>query len=108
MRRMRIAAALLAMMLGPLPALAHQITVFATVANGMVDITASFADGTPVMAGTLRILDAQDKVVFAAPLDGATVAPFPVGPHTDGMTIEVDAGGGHANYWVLTPRDLAN
>ncbi len=107
MTRARFAAPMFALLLATLPAAAHQLTVFATVADGVVRIEATFANGTPVKAGTLRILDAQEAVIHEALLDGTAPILFPVGSHTDGMTIEVDAGGGHANYWVLTPKDLA-
>jgi len=93
----RLAAPLFALLLAAGSAAAHQLTVFATVADGMVSITANFANGDPVKAGTLRILDAQEVAIHEAPLDGISPIQFPVGTHTDGMTIEVDAGGGHDN-----------
>ncbi len=90
----------------PLPAVAHQLVVFASVKDDVVLITAKFPDGTAVKAGTLRILDATDTVIIEQELDGTMPIVFPIDEHTDGLVIEVDAGNGHSNYWVLTPADL--
>ena len=102
----RLAVAMLVLLLAAPSARAHQITVFATVEAGEVLIEATFADGTPVLAGTLEIRDAVDAVILTAPIDGTYPIRFPVGDHTDGLVIKVDAGNGHENYWILTPADL--
>lgn len=95
-------------LLSPLPALAHQLTVFATVADDMVKITATFANGNPVMSGVLEIRGADDAVLLSQDVDGQWPVLFPVGDHKDGLRIAVDAGNGHSNYWILTPNDLAD
>lgn len=93
--------------MGPMPAAAHQLTVFAKVENQIVLISAAFADGTPVAAGTLRIIDEDGNLLLESLVDGTYPVHFPVGTHTGGLRIEVDAGGGHENYWILTPADLS-
>lgn len=87
-------------------AAAHQLSVFAKVENGVVLIEASFPDGRPVATGTLRILDAAGMLILEQPLEPPYPIRFAVGGHIDGLRIEVDAGGGHNNYWLLTPADI--
>ncbi|MFN3973337.1 MAG: hypothetical protein ACK4GO_17770 [Gemmobacter sp.] len=89
------------------PVAAHQLVVFASVEDGVVDIEANFTNGKPVVSGTLRIRDAADNLIHEAPLSEARPIRFPVGDRLDGLKVEVDAGGGHSNYWLLTPTDLA-
>ncbi|TGN67564.1 hypothetical protein E4L95_04595 [Paracoccus liaowanqingii] len=88
------------------PAAAHQLSVFARVEDGVVLIEAAFPDGRPVATGTLRILDATGALIIEQPVTPPYPIRFAVGDHTDGLRIEVDAGGGHDNYWLLTPQDL--
>jgi nickel transport protein len=88
------------------PAAAHQLSVYATVEDGVALIEAAFADGRPVSAGTLRILDVTGALIMEQPLQPPYPIRFAVGEHIDGLRIEVDAGGGHENYWLLTPADI--
>ncbi len=103
-----VAAAVLAICLGaPFTAQAHQLSVFARAQDDVVAITANFADGTAVKSGQLRVYSADNTLILQQDVDGTWPVLFPVGPHTDGLRIQVDAGNGHDNYWLLTPADLA-
>ena len=86
---------------------AHQLSVFAKAKDDAVMITAKFADGSDVKSGTLRIFGADDALILQQDIDGMWPIVFSVGPHRDGLRIEVDAGNGHDNYWILTPADLS-
>ncbi len=96
-----------ALCLSGLPAQAHQLVVFAKVEDRTVLIDARFANGTPVAAGKLRILDATGTLIHEQLVSPPYPVRFPVGIQTDGLRIEVDAGHGHENYWLLTPHDLS-
>ena len=97
----------LAMLLAASPALAHRLNVFASVEDGTVVVEASFPDGGPARAGTVRIYDARDRLIRTLSLAEDGTARFPVEGATDGLRVEVDAGDGHSDYWILTPADLA-
>ncbi len=101
-----LAIATTGLFLASLQAMAHQLTVFATVENGAAKITAKFADGTDVSAGRLKIYSAEDTLVLSQDMSGAWPVYFPVEAHLGGLRIEVDAGNGHSNYWILTPGDM--
>ena len=90
------------------PALAHRLNVFASVEGGIIAVEASFPDGGPAREGTVRVYDAQDRLIRTLPLGEDGTARFPVEGATDGLRVEVDAGEGHSDYWILTPADLAS
>lgn len=70
-------------------------------------ITASFANGREVKTGILSIFGADDSLLLQQDIEGIWPVVFSVGPHRDGLRIEVDAGNGHNSYWILTPVDLS-
>ncbi|MFN3311963.1 MAG: hypothetical protein ACK46Q_00660 [Hyphomonas sp.] len=107
MMRGLLSAATLVLAVAAAPATAHQLVVFASVNEGVVEIEATFSNGKPVVNGTLRIRDADDTLIHEEVLSAVRPIQFLVGEHLDGLRIEVDAGGGHSNYWLLTPADLA-
>lgn len=102
----RAAFTALALLICAGPASAHQLSVFAVVEDGVVLIEATFPDGRPVATGMLRILDGTGALILEQPIAPPYPIRFPVEEHSDGLRIEVDAGGGHENYWLLTPADL--
>lgn len=102
-----LAAALLAVvLLAPVPASAHGLSVFASAEDGVVLVEARFSGGGPVREGTVRVYDARDRLVLTMPLAPDGTARFELGERRDGLRVEVDAGDGHSDYWILTPADL--
>jgi nickel transport protein len=91
----------------PSLAAAHPLLVFASVDGEEVLVEARFASGQPVQAGAVRVTDAGGAEVLRLPIAPGTPIRFPLGDAEDGLMIEVDAGGGHENYWILTPDDIA-
>ena len=96
----------LAGLLAASPALAHRLNVFASVEDGTVVVEASFPDGGPARMGAVRVYDAQDRLIRTLTLGEDGTARFPVEGAADGLRVEVDAGEGHSDYWILTPADL--
>ncbi len=104
---MRSLVAALILSLAAAAAEAHQLRVFASVADGIVTVEARFASGRSATSGDVRVRDASDTVILTLPLGSDGTAAFPVdAAASDGLVIEVDVGGGHSNYWILTPEDI--
>jgi nickel transport protein len=102
MRALLIAALLLAG-----PALAHRLNVFAWVDGDAVVVEAKFASGARPKVAEVRVFDAQDRLIRTMGVDANGAARFPLEGATQGLRIEVDAGEGHEDYWILTPDDIA-
>lgn len=106
--RLSILGVVIALAVGcPRSADAHQLSVFAKAQDDAVMITANFANGSEVKSGILRIFGADDSLLLQQDIEGIWPVVFSVGPHRDGLRIEVDAGNGHNSYWILTPVDLS-
>ena len=86
-------------------AAAHPLLVFASVEGEEVVVEARFANGQPVRAGAMRVTDADGAPVLQLAISSSPIR-FPLAD-AEGLMIEVDAGGGHENYWILTPGDIA-
>ncbi|KPP93150.1 MAG: Protein of unknown function (DUF1416) [Rhodobacteraceae bacterium HLUCCA08] len=99
----------LALILSAGAALAHQLTVFAFVEDGDVVVETRFSSGRVPVEGTVRVLDATEALVLETTLaeDGTARFPLDPGVASDGLTIVVETGEGHDNYWILTPQDIA-
>ncbi len=106
--RWRLPTMLAALLLGAGPVLAHSLVVFATVEGEEILVEARFSNGTPVQAGEVRVLDAENQEIRRLPIVPGTPIRFPLGGGEAGLRIEVSAGDGHENYWILTPLDIAN
>lgn len=88
---------------------AHQLNVFAYVEEGVVIVESRFSNGNPPQQGEVRVLDGDNQQFMTLPLEADGTVRFPLDPdHAgDGLLIEVSTGGGHDNYWILTPDDIA-
>lgn len=106
MRKMLTALVLVA---AATSAMAHGLTVFASVQDGMVVVEAKFSNGKAPVSGDVRVLDAQSALVQTLTLDRDGTVRFALDPAAaaTGLTIEVTTGDGHDNYWILTPDDIA-
>ena len=93
----------------PLGAAAHQLVVFASVDCENVTVEAKFSSGRVAQQGEVRILDGENTLLTTLQLesDGTAVVPLHSVDHSGGLVIEVDTGG-HDNYWLLTPDDIAH
>ncbi|MEM9228071.1 MAG: hypothetical protein AAGB10_00540 [Pseudomonadota bacterium] len=103
MKRIAVCLALLS----AVPALAHQLVVYAYADAGEVVVEARFSNGNPAKQGEIRLLNAEALVLVKAPLedDGETRLAVPDGAD-GGLTVEVETDAGHSDYWILTPSDL--
>lgn len=92
----------------PMAAAAHQLVVFASVDCEVVTVEAKFSNGRLAQQGEVRVLDGQNNLLTTLALreDGTARVPLESVDHADGLLIEVDTGG-HDNYWILTPEDIA-
>ena len=106
---MRAALALVAV-LAAAPAAAHDLRVFAFVEGDTVNVEAKFSTGRLPVSGEIRVLDASETLIETHAIDPDGVTSFPLieGARDTGLMIEVEVGtGGHSDYWLLTPEDIA-
>ncbi len=105
-----IRATTLAAILGvaPLGVSAHGLVVFASVTCDAVTVEAKFSNGNVARQGEVRVLDGENALLTTLQLgsDGTAQVPLAGVDHTQGLVIEVDTGG-HDNYWIVTPEDIA-
>ncbi|MEM9344284.1 MAG: hypothetical protein AAGA87_14675 [Pseudomonadota bacterium] len=92
----------------PMGAAAHQLVVFASVDCESVVVEAKFSNGRVAQQGDVRVLDGENTLQSELTLeeDGTARVPLDSVDHSGGLVIEVDTGG-HDNYWILTPEDIA-
>lgn len=92
-----------------LPAAAHDLRVFASVAGQTVTVESKFSSGRVPTDGEVRVLDAENVVLMTLDIGsgGMTKFPLPAGAAEGGLMIEVDVSEGHSDYWMLTPEDIA-
>ncbi|MEM1100046.1 MAG: hypothetical protein AAGH73_00770 [Pseudomonadota bacterium] len=92
----------------PTGAAAHQLVVFASVDCQAVTVEAKFSNGKVAQQGDVRVLDADNTLQTTLKLgtDGTANVPLADVDHAGGLLIEVDTGG-HDNYWIVTPEDIA-
>ena len=102
MRALLIAALLMAG-----TALAHRLNVFAWIDGEQVGVEAKFASGARPKVAEVRVFDAEGRLIRTMGVDDNGAARFPLDGASQGLRIEVDAGEGHEDYWILTPDDIA-
>lgn len=88
---------------------AHDLRVFASVSGDTVVVEAKFSTGRVPKSGTIKLFDAKDALVGTLEVspDGITRFPLPENVRDTGLRIDVEVGGGHSEYWLLTPDDIA-
>ena len=92
----------------PLAAAAHQLIVFASSDCDAVTVEAKFSSGKIAQQGEVRVLNGENNLLQTLELstDGLAEILLDSVDHSTGLLIEVDTGG-HENYWILTPEDIA-
>ncbi len=105
MRAIALSAFMIAV---PIGAAAHQLVVFASVDCEAVTVEAKFSNGNPAQQGEVRVLDGDNTLQTTLQLekDGTAIVLLDSVDHSGGLLIEVDTGG-HDNYWIVTPEDIA-
>ncbi len=105
---MRAFAFLICLLAGTFVATAHGLVVFASVDCNVITVEAKFSNGNVAQKGELRVLDAEREklATMALEQDGTALISLDSIDHSEGLYIEVDTGG-HDNYWIVTPDDIA-
>ena len=104
----RALALAIAIAVAPQGAAAHKLVVFASVDCEAVLVEAKFSNGRVAQTGDVRVLDGENVLQSELTLneDGTARVLLDSVDHSGGLVIEVDTGG-HDNYWILTPEDIA-
>ncbi|MEL6959951.1 MAG: hypothetical protein AAGL89_13465 [Pseudomonadota bacterium] len=104
----RLAALAIGVAVAPIGAAAHQLVVFASSDCEAVTVEAKFSNGKAAQQGEVRVLDGDNTLLQTLELaeDGTARVLLDEVDHSGGLLIEVDTGG-HDNYWIVTPEDIA-
>lgn len=104
-----IRALMFALCVAAIPAAAHDLRVFASVAGETVTVESTFSSGRVPTGGEIRVLDADNVLLMTLEVgsEGKTQFTLPDGAAETGLMIEVDVSEGHSDYWMLTPDDIA-
>lgn len=89
------------------PVAAHDLSVTARVEGDEVVAEARYTNGNPVRGGSFDVYDGDDVFLIRVEAGPDGIARFPVEGAEGGLRIEMDAGDGHYDYWILTPADIA-
>lgn len=92
--------------LSPRPAQAHRVTVFAWAEGDTVHTESKFSGGKPVHGGKITVYDEQDHVVLTGVTDEKGAFSFPT-PPASALKIEMEAGLGHKNHWVMASGEFS-
>jgi nickel transport protein len=87
------------------PAMAHRVSVFAYVSNGMVYSEGYFPDGKPVVNGDIEVFDSKKQNLLQGKTDQEGRFSFPV-PAKDNLTIVINAAMGHRSEFLLNKNEL--
>lgn len=83
---------------------AHRVTVFAWTEGDRIHTESKFANGKPVSGGKIVVLDGTGQELLTGTTDqegGFTFVP----PKPPPLKIELLAGMGHKNHWIVEPED---
>jgi nickel transport protein len=82
------------------PVLAHKVNIFAYAEGERVYSESYFPDGRPVSEGKVLVFDSQEQLLLEGQTDQAGLFQFKAPAAVD-MTLEIDAGMGHKNQFLL-------
>ncbi|HEY5673736.1 MAG TPA: carboxypeptidase regulatory-like domain-containing protein [Malonomonas sp.] len=82
------------------PVLAHKVNIFAYVEGGVVYSESYFPDGRPVVEGKVRVIDSHEQLLLEGQTDPAGLFQFEA-PDRGDLMLEIDAGMGHKNKFLL-------
>jgi nickel transport protein len=86
--------------LSPAAVLAHKVNIFAYVEGNTIYSESYFPDGRPVDSGIVRVYDSAARLLLEAKTDKDGLLQFEI-PKVDDLELEIDAGMGHKNRFVL-------
>ncbi len=84
---------------------AHRVNIFAYVEGKDVYTESYFADGSKVINGTVTAQDDKGQTIARGKTDTNGQFTFPL-PAVEALTIEIDAGLGHKNTYLLKKSEM--
>ncbi len=90
------------------PALAHRLIIFAYVDRRDVVVEAKFSNDKAAIAGEVRVETEAGEILASVPLGEGGQTRIPTDPRfAGGVVVRVETEGGHSDFWILTPTDIA-
>ena len=87
--------------------LAHKVNIFAYVDGQTVFAESYYPDGRPVVAGKVQVLDTEQQLLLQGVTDAEGLFQFAL-PAASELVLEVDAGMGHRNSYLLKQQAMDN
>ena len=87
--------------------LAHKANIFAYVDGQTVFAESYYPDGRPVVAGKVQVLDTEQQLLLQGVTDAEGLFQFAL-PAASELVLEVDAGMGHRNSYLLKQQAMDN
>ena len=97
---------LVLILIGSIPSIAHQLSVFAWVEGNSVLVEARLPKGKHPKLGDVLVYDGEDQLLLKTRLLPDGTSSFPLENWETGFRIVLDIGHGHRAYWILTPYDI--
>ncbi len=100
-------AVLFFLLLAPLPALAHKVTVFAWVEGEKVYTQSKFSGGKKVNAGRIEVFDQNDRKILEGATDDQGQFSFSRPKDATALKVVLTAGMGHTNFWMISDKEFS-
>lgn len=97
---------IIAVMLTPLPANAHRITVFAWVEGSTAHVESKFSAGKGVNEGKVTVTAPDGTILVTGKTDESGAFSFEIPRRTE-LTVTVSAGLGHQGEWTIRPEEIS-
>ncbi len=100
-------AVLFLLLLAPLPALAHKVTVFAWVEGERIYTQSKFSGGKKVNEGKIEVFDENGQKVLEGATDNQGQFSFPRPKGATALKVVLTAGMGHTNFWMIPAEEIS-
>jgi len=85
---------------------AHKLSVFAWVEGDVVFVEGRLSSGKMPKTGEIYVYDGENNLIKKLDVNPDGLTSFPLPDYSTGLKIDMKAGEGHQNYWILTPYDI--
>jgi len=82
------------------------LSVFAWVEGDVVFVEGRLSSGKMPKTGEIYVYDGENNLIKKLDVNPDGLTSFPLPDYSTGLKIDMKAGEGHQNYWILTPYDI--
>ncbi len=100
-----VMVAMLWLVLGTMPALAHRVTIFAWVDGDMVHTQSKIGGGKPIKDSTVKVYGPGGRALLEGKTDQNGMFSFKV-PQKTALRVVLDAAMGHSAEWTIPAEEI--